>query len=508
MDSSARWYAVISRMVAIAVVVAVVQVPPHRGQHFVAMEIAFGVIVAYVFACQLILPWTGAKRPAYLVTGALLWPLYGVAVWASGGFDHPFWILYLFAAFEVSTSLPPPYAILSGLAGGGVVVGVAAAGRQLDSAHLPYVLMLALAIVPFSVMISSFGAMKPRRRSLSDEIEELATANNALVQAFARLRHGDVSEGVRIELDQHLGRLHDLYHELADNFNSTVMELRNLVTRVQESAAATVTSSQELLAVSEQASATASKQSAAVSQTTSTIEELAATAGQIASTANLVAGLAEQTTARANEGRTAVDATSVGITRIAENAHEVRERTLRLGELGQEIGSILQLINEIADQTNLLALNAAIEAARAGESGRGFSVVAEEVRKLAERSQGATKDIQALIAEIRTETEQMLRVTEGSVSSVTQGTSAADSATAALSGIAEMAERTNSAAKEISIATAQQRSASEQVVLAMGEISESARQSAGGAQQSTQSATQLTEAAASLEKVITGIKVS
>jgi methyl-accepting chemotaxis protein len=200
----------------------------------------------------------------------------------------------------------------------------------------------------------------------------------------------------------------------------------------------------------------------------------------------------------AEEGRVAVSSSVEGMNRISERVENIASRTLRLGELSQEIGSILDLIGEIADQTNLLALNAAIEAARAGEHGRGFAVVAEEVRKLAERTVSAARDIQALIGDVRSETTATILATEEGSKEVIAGTSLATTAGEALARITEVASATTGASKEISVATAQQRSASDQVVLAMASISDTARQYAAGSQHAASSAAELSELAGDL----------
>jgi methyl-accepting chemotaxis protein len=183
---------------------------------------------------------------------------------------------------------------------------------------------------------------------------------------------------------------------------------------------------------------------------------------------------------------------------IATRVDSIAARALSLGAKSQEIGRIVDVIDDLSDQTNLLALNAAIEAARAGEHGRGFAVVASEVRKLAERAQESTGQIQAIVGEIQAETNGAIIASEEGAKEVRRGTALAQGVVEALERISGMVDETTTAAQEISMATQQQRSASDQVVAAMTQVSDVSRQYAVGSRQAAAAAGQLTGLAAEL----------
>ena len=247
----------------------------------------------------------------------------------------------------------------------------------------------------------------------------------------------------------------------------------------------------EVLAAAEQQASGSSEQAAAVTETSATVEELAQTSSQIADNSEAVVRVAERTLASAEEGMHAVQQTTDGIEEIRVTTQQSSDRILALGERSQEIGRVLTIIDEIAEQTKILALNAAIEAARAGDAGKGFSVVAEEIRKLAESVTESTREIGRVVREMQASTSALIMQTEKAAKKVAEGREMATNTQDALERIVLQVEETTDAAKQISIATQQQRTASDQVVISMKEVATVSQQAAQASRQITSAIVEL-----------------
>jgi methyl-accepting chemotaxis protein len=275
------------------------------------------------------------------------------------------------------------------------------------------------------------------------------------------------------------GDLDAMQRELAGAFGQAgtmLSQMRTVNTKMRRLTA-------DILSATEQQASGSAEQASAVSQTSATLEELAQTSKQIAENSESVVQVAERTLASAEEGMSAVADTAAGIEEIRTTTRLSSDRILALGERSQEIGRVLTIIDEIAEQTKILALNAAIEAARAGEAGKGFSVVAEEIRKLADSVTESTQEIGRVVREIQASTSALVMATEKAAKKVDEGKELAGRTADALDRIVSHVERTTDAAKQISIATQQQRTASDQVVVSMKEVAEVSRQSAESARQ-------------------------
>jgi methyl-accepting chemotaxis protein len=250
-------------------------------------------------------------------------------------------------------------------------------------------------------------------------------------------------------------------------------------------------SSAELQAAANQQATGAREQATAISEITTTISELLATSRQIAESAKRVAGIAGETASAARAGDGTVSTAHESIAGIRRQVDQIVGHMLELGKKSQQIGSVLEIVSELAEQTNILAINATIEAAGAGEAGRRFAVVAEEIRKLADRVAGSAKEIRGLIEDVRGAVNTTVMATEAGSKTVDAGSRQFGEVATALKEIAALVGTTTEAAREIELSTKQQSTAVEQVNLAIANVAQASRETEASSGQILQTAGQL-----------------
>jgi methyl-accepting chemotaxis protein len=250
-------------------------------------------------------------------------------------------------------------------------------------------------------------------------------------------------------------------------------------------------SSAELQAAANQQATGAREQATAMSEIATTISELLATSQQIAESAQRVAGIAGHTATAARAGDGTVVTAQESIAGIRRQVDLIVGHMLELGKKSQQIGSILEIVSELAEQTNILAINATIEAAGAGEAGRRFAVVAEEIRKLADRVAGSAKEIRGLVDDVRSAVNTTVMATESGSKTVDVGAKQFGEVASALKEITALAGTTTEAAREIELSTKQQSTAVEQVNVAISNVAQATKETEASSGQMLQTAAQL-----------------
>jgi twitching motility protein PilJ len=295
---------------------------------------------------------------------------------------------------------------------------------------------------------------------------------------------------------------------IADSINYTIDELRRLVAGINDAAQQVTSATGEAQATATQLLQAAQKQAAEIQGTGQSVVQMARSMTDVSKSATDSARVAQSSLSAAEKGAQAVQNAIRGMNDIREQIQETSKRIKRLGESSQEIGEIVQLISDITEQTNVLALNAAIQAASAGEAGRGFTVVAEEVQRLAERSAEATKHIGAIVKSIQRDTQDAVEAMERSTRGVVEGTKTADEADRALREIEQVSNQLAELIGSISNATEQQAASATRVAAAMNEILGITQMTTDGTRRTAASAERLTALAEELKASVSGFKLA
>jgi twitching motility protein PilJ len=379
-------------------------------------------------------------------------------------------------------------------------------GRAVNFIVLAGVILLALGVIALVVKVYLDDT---RRRAAEAERQrsEVERTNKANQDAILRLMNemGDLAEGdltVRATVSE------SITGAIADSVNFTVDELKGLVGRINHAAAQVTTATEEAQKTSSQLLAAAEKQSREIRETSASVLSMAKAMDDMSASATQSASVARQSLSAAQKGTQAVQNSITGMNEIREHIQDTSKRIKRLGESSQEIGEIVDLITDITEQTNVLALNAAIQAASAGEAGRGFTVVAEEVQRLAERSAEATKQIGAIVKTIQTDTQDAVSAMEKSTQGVVEGAKLSDAAGQALAEIGDVSQRLSQLIDGISATTQQQAKAASAVATSMQDILNITQQTTEGTKRTAVSIGQLAQLAQELKGSVSGFKIA
>jgi methyl-accepting chemotaxis protein len=323
-----------------------------------------------------------------------------------------------------------------------------------------------------------------------------------LIDRLRDIINGDGDLRVRVDskADDEIGQLAVCFNAFASRIHDVVMDITNAATKVADDAEVISDSSMQIAEGMR-------NQSMQVSQVSTAVEEVSCSVVEVARKSADASRMADQSGSTAKEGGEVVQVTIDGMRGIHEAVSSSATAVEELGKLGDEIGQVITVINDIADQTNLLALNAAIEAARAGEHGRGFAVVADEVRKLADRTTSATKEIANSITAIQGGTGHAVKQMESGIEQVNYGMEKAENAGESLSRIVTSAQEVSSVIQSIAAAAEQQSAASEEVARNIAEISHVTTETAGAAEQASEVARSLSTQASAMRKLTEQFKV-
>jgi len=333
--------------------------------------------------------------------------------------------------------------------------------------------------------------------------EETNTANQ---EAILRLldEMGDLADG---DLTVMATVTEDITGAIADSINYAIDALRSLVSAINETTLQVSSAAQQTQATAMHLAEASDHQAQQITGASTAINEMAVSIEGVSTHASELADEARKSVDMANSGSDAVQKTINGMDSIRETIQETSKRIKRLGESSQEIGDIVELINDIAEQTNILALNAAIQAAMAGDAGRGFAVVADEVQRLAERSADATKQIEALVKGIQSDTKEAVASMEQSTAGVVSGAQLAQDAGQALEQIESVSEHLADLIRNISDSASQQANAASNISDTMNVIQEITTQTSAGTNETAASIGNLAELANELRRSVAGFKL-
>lgn len=346
------------------------------------------------------------------------------------------------------------------------------------------------------------------QRVVAERLEQEAKRTNDQNQAAILRLMNELQEVADGDLTVQATVSEDITGAIADSVNYTVEELRNLVARINATAEMVNEASSKAQMIASSLQAASDQQSREIRETGESVLRMAQQINEVSARASESVHVARQSLGASQEGARAVQNAIAGMNGIRDQIQETAKRIKRLGESSQEIGEIVELISDITEQTNVLALNAAIQAASAGEAGRGFTVVAEEVQRLAERSAEATKQISALIKTIQTDTHDAVVAMERSTQGVVAGTRLSDDAGRALGDIGRVSTQLADLIEDFSSSTSKQAASAGTVAQSIQRILLVTEQTSEGTLQTAGSIRQLSELAQELKRSVSRFKVA
>jgi methyl-accepting chemotaxis protein len=357
-------------------------------------------------------------------------------------------------------------------------------------------LTLLIGLVAFALGIASALYLS---RAIAKGLDLIASRVRKAAEGVAA-GDGDLTERLPVNSNDEIGNL-------SSSVNMFLEKLHEVIRRVAESAQQLASATEEISAAATQAAQGTDNQQNRTSQVATAVQEMSSSVGEVSENSTKAATSAQKAVAVAEQGGKIVNEALVNMRSIADSVSATARRIEELGKNSDQIGKIVAVIDEIADQTNLLALNAAIEAARAGEQGRGFAVVADEVRKLAERTTKATKEIAQMIENVQKETGSAVSQMQAGTKQVEAGVATTSKAGAALEEIITAAQQVGDMVTQIATAATQQSSTAEQITANVEQIAKIARESASGAQQSARACEDMSNLAMDLQQLVGRFKL-
>ncbi len=325
---------------------------------------------------------------------------------------------------------------------------------------------------------------------------------NRLADAAQKLSEGNYNVQVERTTNDEIGLLTDTFNHMAENIRNQTGRLESVIGNVREAIQLLTSTSSNLLGVTSEQSSGATEQATIVQEVVSTAEEVASSASKIADTASSVSQASNQTSEAAHQGKELIENSLAGMEQIRSQVEKGAAQIRELVEEANSIGGVINIIEEISDQTELLALNAAIEAAGAGDAGRRFSVVAEEVRRLANRTQESTGSVRKMVETIQSSTNQMAVLAEEEQKDVAEGVELVRKMEQFFQHILELVESTRQAGSEISLITQQQSGATQQMVSSVQEVEKVAKEVENGVKEIDSSMEELTGLAERLKGLV------